>query len=564
MYEEKKKENVLFDNIIWVSAKKDYYDYIHDTIEIQSPQIIELRNILLAILRFFEIENPDEYNTEDLKALVLMVFEEHKVLLILDNFETIENKDQIIDFFGTRVKTHLRKHPQNFKIILTSRELVPSGFRQVELNGLDLAEAKKLMGSLYRRYKSAVELTDDQKRVLHETVKGVPILLKHSFARIYEYNESFDSVITNLPSFSSRLVQFSFKEILDRIRREKDQVSLQILILLEIISRPLMKRQMANILEIDENKLEQHLPNLSNFECVRRRMIDNQEKYYLNDEIKLLTQSLVRDNRQLYTNVRKKYFKNFTIAKQMDYSSEEEELILIFEDYIRAHQFSEALNFMKEQLRKKPDSIVLNYYYAKYLKDSKIDIPNSIRILEKLIEQSGKHPSILKLLFTCYASLEIPNFEKADQLVSQISHDLGDEMDVETIIEIASFYVRWSAYLRQKTSIDQFEDNQRIFKYQERAKKVIDLLSPLEKISNDPVWKKKTEKLDKVELYYLLSQGYYNLWEYSTAIKMIDKAIEIAGQGHSSLMTYENLRDKIKATKNFYSKNPWAGRTNNK
>jgi hypothetical protein len=560
-YEEKFVENVSFKNIIWVSAKKDYYDYIHDTIEVREPQASVFRNVLYAILRFFDIENLKEYSTNDLEELVLVLLRENKILLILDNFETLENNEQIIQFFNKRVKKELKRNPENFKIILTSRELVPTGFNQIPVSGLELGDSKRLMTSLYKKYKHSIELKNEQKELLHRTVKGIPILLKHCFARIYEYNEPFDSVINNLPSLSSQIVQFSFKEILDRVQREKNQIGLQILVLLEIVKRPLMVRQMADILELTELDLQNSLPNLSNFECVHRKMIDNQEKYYVNDEISLLVQNLIRENRSLYHGIRKKYFNNFSIDKQMDYSSDEENQISIFNDYIKDGQFSAGSDFLKEQLRKNSDSIILNYHYAMYLKNSGINIPEAIKILEKLTEKSGNHPSVVKLLFSCYATKDNPDFEKAHGLIVQIISDLGDNLDADIQMDIARFYISWASNLRKEKGRDEYEDNQRIHKYKVYAQKVVDLLAPIESKIGDPTWNSMTSNFDKIELYYLLSQAYFHQWEHNLAIKMINKAISLAGPKNPSLKTFQILREKILKGQNFYSNNRWAGRT---
>jgi Cdc6-like AAA superfamily ATPase len=47
----------LFKNIIWVSAKADYYDPTLDTVEAGEPQFRTLDNVLGAALEFFEWED---------------------------------------------------------------------------------------------------------------------------------------------------------------------------------------------------------------------------------------------------------------------------------------------------------------------------------------------------------------------------------------------------------------------------------------------------------------------------------------------------------------------------
>ena len=138
LYEERDQGRILFTNIIWVSAKKDYYNPFLDFVEKKEKQIETLDNIFSAILAFFEYENSDEYGYEDKQSLVLELLSEKDILLVIDNFETIPKNEQnkIIKFFGVNVKKHLRKKPDNFKLILTSREQIPSGFHQIKLEGL--------------------------------------------------------------------------------------------------------------------------------------------------------------------------------------------------------------------------------------------------------------------------------------------------------------------------------------------------------------------------------------------------------------------------------------------
>jgi DNA replication protein DnaC len=567
LFEEKDKENVPYENIIWVSAKSNFYDYIFDTIEEREPQVKSLDSILFAILRFFEFEDLEEYGFEDRKELTLELLQDFKVLLIVDNFETVPRgeADKIIDFFDTQVKKALRRKPENFKIILTSRELIPSGFRQIELRGLDMRDSKRLINSLFKRYRSThSELTNEQKEALFEHTKGIPILIKHCFAKIYEYNEPYDSAIRSLPRYSGNIVQFSFREILHQLEKESDRIALQILILLEIVDIPLMIRQIADILKIEELCIEEKIPMLANFECIRRINQDNQEKYTLNDEIRLLTKSLIQEHHDLVREIRKKYFRNFSFDKRMDYTSEEEEILGIFEGYVKNRGFTDAEDFIKKELKKRPNSVLLNYYYARYLKDRRNEIDQAIKIFEELRKITHNHPAVLKLLFLCYASLSIPKFESADNLINQIQADLGEylEQDLDLQLEIARFYVRWSVSIKLTKGIDPFEENLRQARYKELAKKALDILIPLENQlkQRGSVFESENIKLD--EVYYRMSQCHYNLWDYDQALRMINKAITLASQSSNTISTgeYESFKNSIISTRDFYSRNPWIDR----
>ena len=352
-------------------------------------------------------------------------------------------------------------------------------------------------------------------------------------------------MVRNLPEFSSRIVQFSFKEILEKIQRAKDQVGLKILLLYEVVGRPLMLRQIADILEVEEVTIEAKIPLLANYECVKRIIQDNQEKYYLNDEIRLLTKSLIQQHHDLYRDIRKKYFQNFSLDRQMDFTAEEEMLIDTFENYLKDGLDVEAEDFIRRELGRRNDSLLLNLYYAKYLK--KIHRHDeAINILERIREISKNHPTILKQLFSCYASLEIPKFEKAEQLLTQIQADLKDEMDTDLKIEVARFLVRWSTMLKTKRGIDPFEENRRIFNYKELAQRALRILNDIEREISNPQQAKQEVPVNTAEVYYLLAQCHHNLWDNDEAIRMINKAIFIANRNLTdySLLNYEKFQEK--------------------
>ena len=196
-----------------------------------------------------------------------------KVLLVVDNFESIPKPEQlkIIEFFGTHVKKRLRRKPQNFKIILTARDAIAPDFRQIRLTGLDVGESKRLLKSIFKRYRTTrTELAESQLGELIKATMGIPILIKHCVARVYEYHEPLEAVLRGLPTLYSKIVQFSYKEILQQIERSADRLALQILLLLEIVEMPLMIRQMSEHSGSGRTPDGRTIPLLAGFECIRR------------------------------------------------------------------------------------------------------------------------------------------------------------------------------------------------------------------------------------------------------------------------------------------------------
>jgi hypothetical protein len=231
---------------------------------------------------------------------------------------------------------------------------------------------------------------------------------------------------------------------------------------------------------------------------------------------------------------------NFSIEKQLDYTLEESEIVGLFENYLTSNDFVEAEDFIKTQLAERPNSILINYYYARYLKERKRDFNQAIVILEHLRVIWGNHPSILRQLFTCYISQAIPNYDKASVYVTQLEK-LATNND-ELRLDIAEFYIKWSTSIkvRQAPNLDPLDEGIRQLEYKDLAKKGIEYLNGLENTTH--------------RVYYLFAQGYSNLWKYETAETMIDRAISLLdGPSNDLLSNYRSFKRHLHGKEGFWS-----------
>jgi len=532
MYNEGDIGNVLFDNIFWISAKTDYYDYIHGTIEKRSSKFRTLEQIIEAMLEYFDFTDIEEYALDDKKRFVLDSLRESRTLLILDNFETIlaEERVKIIKFFDVEVKRELRDKPEYFKVIITSRKHFPSSFHPLKLTGLDPKESKQLMTKLYKKYEGVTEqLSLPQQDKLHDITLGIPIVIKHCYARYFEYNESFDYVVNTTGRYEDEVVQFSFKEILQQIETaDENRIQLRILLLLELINYPLMTRQISDILGVETQAIEACIPTLIDFQCLSKTPVEDTDKYEINPEIRLLTRALAQKYSTLSSEIRNRILSNYTVDKQLDYSEAELRLIGLYNNYLGEQNFLEAENFIIDQIKKNPESIILKYYYARYQKNHKGDVVGAIKLLESIREKSRNHPEILMLLVECYVELDIPNFEQA----SVYANELSNIDDVALKIRLAEFYVRWSTSIKMKRCDDPFDERNRQSKYKDLASKALDILDKIE--------------IRTHHIFYLIAQSYFNLWEYDDALRMVNKAIDTAEkQGDFSQTSYHYFRNTI-------------------
>jgi hypothetical protein len=233
-----------FKNIIWVTAKRDLYDPTLDAVEAHSPQFRSLDNVLTAILEFHGFEDASVYDLDDKKWLVLESLRDESTLLILDNFESVARalQEDIRGFFGVEAKKGLKDRPNHLKVLITSRELIPSGFHQIKLRGLDKRESKELMQRLDQQYALSGHepLTGEQRDAIYDATRGIPLIIKHCYGQMYEYNQSPDQVLKTLSNAGTKVVDFSFSELFQSLKQ--DDLQLRTILLLELIGRPLIPR----------------------------------------------------------------------------------------------------------------------------------------------------------------------------------------------------------------------------------------------------------------------------------------------------------------------------------
>jgi tetratricopeptide (TPR) repeat protein len=533
-----KNDDVFFNNIIWASAKRDYYDPTLDVVEPRIRQFHSLDNVLTTILQFHGFEDADEYEYADKKWLVVEALRDEKTLLILDNFESVPHtgQDEIVRFFEIELKLALRDKPDFFKMLVTSREIIPSGFHQIKLKGLDKRESKELMQRLQEPYARSgqPQLGEEQQDAIYETTGGIPLIIKHCFGQIYEYNRAVDLVLKDLSAAGSKVVDFSFKEVFQLLKQ--DELQLRILLLLEIASRPLMLRQVADIIDADESRVASALTKLLNFQCVIRTTPGTEDKYAISEDVRLFTKRIAQEH-SARVSVIKRQIANLAIEKRMDYSKEEFDAILVFQEYLRQRQYLEAEDFIRKRLRGAPDSLLLNLHYAKYLKENKRETEAAIERLEAIRERSGNDPQVLRLLMAYYAALRFPNFEQAHNYAQELENIAEQNVAIKN--ELAQFYVAWSTAVKITSELDPLKEILRQQKYKELAEKALRLLNQISSHSHD--W------------HHLMAQSYYNKWDYDRALRHIEKALEILPKNSHLRSPYWKLRGEILKKRATYS-----------
>jgi Cdc6-like AAA superfamily ATPase len=533
LFENELQLTAPFKNIIWVSAKRDFYDAKLDLVEPRAQQFRSLDQIWTNILQFHDFDDAEGYKPDERKWLVLELLSEEKTLLILDNFESVSSRvaqEEIIRFFGVEAKRYLAEKPDNCKVILTSREIIPSGFHQIALKGLDRRDADSLMSQLFHPYRQSgqVALTQSQRNQVFDVTLGIPLIIKHCFGQIFEYSRSLEQVLENLRHSGTKVVEFSFSEIFKLLN--SDTTQREIMILLEVVNRPMLRRQICDTLSIDDGVVAEKTEMLARFQCVIRGSFDAEETYSVTPDIRLLATKLVHEEPSLAAQIRHNWIQ-MESEKFLDYSKEEENVVMIFDGYVANEEFVHADDFMKSKLKDKPNSILWNLHYAKFLRDVKRQLPEAIECLERIRERSNNHISILRLLTEYYVALDPPNFEQSHVYAKELEQ--RKNLDDETIMILANFYASWSTSLKQKGEMDPVKDIIRQHRYKDLAGISIDLLINIKEKNRTHAW------------YYLLSRCQFNQWNNMKSLQSIEQAMTQLPPASSSSHPYGKFREEI-------------------
>lgn len=219
-----------FEFIIWTSAKQN--KYTPTGIKVITDYISNYLELINDIYRFIIHNNLlDENCNDDTEDVVINFLKNNKVLLVIDNLETLNDSD---------LSNFLERFPNNSKAILTTRETL-GDFFLVRLNLLGFEEKKEFPDFLNSQYKwfsnassrSFTELYYQYLPELYAYTKGMP-LAGQLIAYQISQGTSIELVIKNLKTGKAYedILEFCFKGSIDKLTKE-EQIIIYIISLSE-------------------------------------------------------------------------------------------------------------------------------------------------------------------------------------------------------------------------------------------------------------------------------------------------------------------------------------------
>ncbi|MGF1492079.1 MAG: NB-ARC domain-containing protein [Microcoleaceae cyanobacterium] len=193
----------LFDAIIFISAKESYLlpTGIVERLEAQRT----LQEIYRTILNTLDSSAIFLTNFGEQLDRVKLSLKQQRTLLIIDNLETIEDKD--------KVQAFLYDLPPGVKSIITTREQL--GYVPIRLDCLSEADSLKLIQQQLQE--KAVHLTCNDQRKLYEASSGVPIVIIYAVGRLSS-SSSLETVLDDLKDSEGDIAHFCFKKAVEDLK----------------------------------------------------------------------------------------------------------------------------------------------------------------------------------------------------------------------------------------------------------------------------------------------------------------------------------------------------------
>jgi len=194
----------IFDAIIFVSAKENYL--LPNGIVPRLQRESTLRDIFRVIASTLDDKSITQSAPEEQLNRVYESLGRQKTLLIVDNLETITEKNEVLAF--------LSDLPPSAKAVITTREQVLM-YAPIRLDCLPEADSLRLI--LQQATEKGVTLNDEQSRQLYERFGGVPIALIYAIGQLAS-GYSIETVLDKSSPLPEDVARFCFHNSVQPLR----------------------------------------------------------------------------------------------------------------------------------------------------------------------------------------------------------------------------------------------------------------------------------------------------------------------------------------------------------
>lgn len=209
------RDSASFEAIVWMSAKK--WTLTSDGPAQRMQSFGNIRDICTIVAKVLNLPGIIESGTDaDLELELQAILGQRRVLLVLDNLETVED-DSLLHL--------LRELPAPSKAIVTTRKRINVAF-DILLQDMSLSESLAFMKQ--ECDKKSVEIADDVLRTIFRRTGGIPLAMAWSVSQIALKGRSIADVLNALAEPESDICEFIFHEAVRGLSEEELRVLLAV------------------------------------------------------------------------------------------------------------------------------------------------------------------------------------------------------------------------------------------------------------------------------------------------------------------------------------------------
>ncbi len=303
--------NALFSYIIWVSAKRTYLTPEGIKAELQVfSNLVQLLDVILKMTGFLEYL---KYTSPVKKQIVLEILSLDNFLIIVDNFETLANPSEFLDFFE-----EIGDQCPETKIIITSRHQLGSSEKIIDLREFQYNEYKDFIDYLFNeKFQIEGKIRSDEIRLLFEITGGLPLATEFFVGQISKQN-TLQKILNHIKESEigrDSILEFSFNESFKLLSDEAKKVLFSI----SLLDKPNLNN-ICFLTGLDEFDVEETIEKLKNLSFINVNYEESDTVYSILPLTKMFLEKNLDSNPALSSelNAKQKEYEFITsVSKQM-------------------------------------------------------------------------------------------------------------------------------------------------------------------------------------------------------------------------------------------------------
>jgi tetratricopeptide (TPR) repeat protein len=513
-------QNKPFEYIIWLSAKNTL---LKDGKIVQLEQSFEhlgqLLDTILVVLGFNEYIESD--NLKQKSEIVYSLLEETKVLIVLDNLETIkpDNFEAIWNFIDNL--------PFPSKVLLTSREFPQSIPQTIRIENLSEGDSYLLIDQFSKEIGIQDDYLSGIRTIVYKLSSGLPVVIKSILGQII-LGKHINTIKKEIETNTDNISKFCFEQQLRLLDYDQKIVILAISLSADVLNHDALQLVVSDLVS---SNLVDIVQNLNTFSIIKINNTLEQVEYSILPIIKNYILNLFGHS-ELSDEVNKKLSSYYELKEVDNYNLLPIEASCISCEslipkkmvdkamvYAQSGEFEQAKTLFNKVTTEYSHEPYTWYMYSQFLAQYLSSYDRAIETLKKATELASNYIFYKKI---GDYHLRLKNFQASVnnyQNAMRVAEDEKNKIEMLYLISNADFSHVKQIRRRPKDCFNNLNN------IQERNNLYEEIIKNLENyLSTKP----NSYDGKKIKIYRMLSESYFGLKQYDKAIDNINNAITLS------------------------------------